>query len=156
MGRQARLDVDPHPMAARQAREFVSATVRKWGMPEQVETVQLLTSELVTNGVLHARTTLGISVSVANAELTVEVHDHDLRPPISRGQRIDLLGDIDELLERAADTPEVDERHTTMHIGPAGAIGAGRGLLLVETLADEWGVAREADGKSVWFRLHVA
>jgi hypothetical protein len=73
-----------------------------------------------------------------------------------RSQRIDLLADIDQLLAQAQDRPaDVDERHQTMHIGPAGAIGAGRGLLLIETLADEWGVQQETDGKSVWFRLAV-
>ena len=29
----------------------------------------------------------------------------------------------------------------------------GRGLQLLESLSDDWGVEREADGKSVWFRL---
>jgi anti-sigma regulatory factor (Ser/Thr protein kinase) len=166
MAQQARMDLDPDPLAARQAREFVTATMSQWGLsstddPQPVcDTAELLTSELVTNGVLHAGTPLGVSVKLADSTLTVEVQDHDPRPPIPRGQRVSLLDDIDELLGRAADEPdtphEPDDRHITMYVGPAGAIGAGRGLLLVEALADEWGVQQAADGKSVWFRLNVA
>jgi anti-sigma regulatory factor (Ser/Thr protein kinase) len=38
---------------------------------------------------------------------------------------------------------------------PAGAT-SGRGLLIVETLSDAWGVsAREGGGKAVWFELAV-
>lgn len=165
-GRQARIDLAPDPVAASQARDFVTTTISRWGLadtdkPQPVlETAELLTSELVTNGVLHAGTPLGVCVHLVRTTLTVEVTDHDPRPPIPRGQRVSLLDDIDELLGRADDEPdadpEVDERHITMYVGPAGAIGAGRGLLLVEALADEWGVQREADGKSVWFRLEVA
>jgi hypothetical protein len=156
MSRHATLDLDPDPLAARHAREFVGAAAREWGCDEQLDTIQLLTSELVTNGVLHARTPLGVSLRLADSSLTVEVHDHDPRPPVPRGHRVDLLADIDHVIERAADVPpEIDERHTTMYVGPAGAIGAGRGLLLVETLADEWGVAQKSFGKSVWFRLSL-
>lgn len=43
-----------------------------------------------------------------------------------------------------------------MQVGPAGSIGAGRGLLLVEALADEWGVTMQTGGKAVWFRLAMA
>jgi anti-sigma regulatory factor (Ser/Thr protein kinase) len=39
---------------------------------------------------------------------------------------------------------------------PAGAT-SGRGLLIVETLSDAWGVsAREGGGKAVWFELHTS
>jgi anti-sigma regulatory factor (Ser/Thr protein kinase) len=157
MGHNVSLDLDPDPLAAREAREFVSQAIRAWGYDDQVETAQLLTSELVTNGVLHARTALGVTLTADDASLLVEVHDHDPRPPMPRGHRADLMADIDRVLERSDDLLlDVDERHATMHVGPAGAIGAGRGLLLVESLADEWGVAQESGGKSVWFRLSVA
>ncbi len=58
---------------------------------------------------------------------------------------------LNRLLATAPDP--LDDRHARLEVGPAGAIGAGRGLLLVEALADEWGVQLAADGKSVWFRL---
>jgi anti-sigma regulatory factor (Ser/Thr protein kinase) len=160
MDREASVALDPDPLAAREAREFVSTTVRRWGWRcsnsrQLLDTAQLLTSELVTNVVLHARTHLGLTLRMTDEQLTVRVHDGDPRPPVARGGRLDLLADIDALIERAADEP-VDERHPRAAVGPAGAIGAGRGLLLVDSLADEWGVEENDTGKAVWFRLSVA
>ena len=148
--------LDPDPVAAREAREFVAATCREWQLVDDVDTIALLTSELVTNGVLHARTPLEVDLVTDDRGLLVEVHDSDPRPPSPRGHRVNLLADIDEVLSRLDDTlslTTVDERHAALAVGPAGAIGAGRGLLLVEALADEWGVELAADGKAVWFRL---
>jgi len=145
-------ELDPDPLAARTAREFVAETCREWRRTVELETLMLLTSELVTNGILHAGTPLSVAVRVDDSGLRVEVHDNDPRPPTPRSQRENLLADIDSLLA-AVDADVVDDRQTTLSVGPAGAIGAGRGLLLVEALADEWGVELSADGKSVWFRL---
>lgn len=145
--------LDPDPVAAREAREFVAATCRAWQLDEDVDTISLLTSELVTNGVLHARTPLEVDLVTDDRGLLVEVHDSDPRPPTPRGHRVNLLADIDEVLTRPEAAAVLDERQTLLAVGPAGAIGAGRGLLLVEALADEWGVELAADGKAVWFRL---
>jgi|SRR4051794_7229614 hypothetical protein len=151
--RRARCELEPDPLAARAAREFVASTCRDWQLTAELDTLVLLTSELVTNGVLHARTPLLVDVQADGDVLTIEVHDNDPRPPTPRDRRSDLLADIDELIQRhGVDLPR-DERHSTLHAGPAGAIGAGRGLLLVEALADEWGVELTGEGKSVWFRL---
>jgi anti-sigma regulatory factor (Ser/Thr protein kinase) len=128
------------------------AMCTSWGLDGESEVVQLLTSELVTNGLLHARTELRVSLALTAAEVVVAVHDDDPRLPIPRGDRVDLLADIDTVLTR--DPPvTVDERHRMMEVGPAGSISAGRGLLLVESLADEWGVEQLAGGKNVWFRV---
>jgi Histidine kinase-like ATPase domain len=155
--RSAQCALEPEPLAAREARQFVTATCREWGLTEQLETVELLTSELVTNGILHARTGLDVALLADADQLTVEVHDHDVRPPVPRAQREDLIADIDELLARPEPPPVgFHERSAVLNVGPAGAIGAGRGLLLVQALADQWGVLEEAGGKSVWFRLSLA
>jgi len=145
--------LDPDPIAASEARQFVAETFRQWDLTEDLDTVALLTSELVTNGVLHARTALEIGLTSDERGLLVEVHDSDPRPPSPRGHRTNLLADIDELLTRPDTLSVVDERQTLLAVGPAGAIGAGRGLLLVEALADEWGVELVEDGKAVWFRV---
>ncbi|HEU5034684.1 MAG TPA: ATP-binding protein [Mycobacteriales bacterium] len=162
MDREASVALDPDPLAAREAREFVTTTVCRWGLSRRADavpllnTAALLTSELVTNVVLHARTHLGLSVHMTDEQLTVKVHDDDPHPPVPRGGRLDLLADIDALIERAADDPASDERTPRAAVGPAGAIGAGRGLLLVDSLADAWGVEEDRTGKAVWFRLSVA
>jgi hypothetical protein len=152
--RRASCVLDPDPVAAREAREFVTATCRAWQVTDDLDTVSLLTSELVTNGVLHARTPLEVGLVNDDRGLRVEVHDRDPRPPSPRGHRLNLLADIDELLTKPEPAAYlVDERQASLQVGPAGAIGAGRGLLLVEALADEWGVELAAQGKAVWFRL---
>jgi hypothetical protein len=152
-GRRASCLLDPDPVAAREARDFVTATCRDWKLVEDIDTVSLLTSELVTNGVLHARTPLEVGLTTEGGGVRVDVHDNDPRPPTPRGHRVNLLADIDELLTRAETSAAHDDRHVFLEVGPAGAIGAGRGLLLVEALADEWGVEMAADGKAVWFRV---
>ena len=148
--------LDPDPAAPGEARRFVTTTCEQWQRSDDLDTVALLTSELVTNGVLHARTPVAVQMREDDRGLLVEVHDSDPRPPTPRGHRVNLLADIDEVLQRLDDTlslTTIDERHAALAVGPAGAIGAGRGLLLVEALADEWGVELGAVGKAVWFRL---
>ena len=39
---------------------------------------------------------------------------------------------------------------------PGTSAEAGRGLQLVEELAEEWGVETAADGKTVWFEVDLA
>lgn len=151
---RATIELPPHPTAARKARLFVLETCKTWGLGAELDTLVLLTSELVTNGVLHARTPLTVSMRADDNGIAVEVQDADPRPPAPRSHRENLLADIDELLSRREETLAVtDERQAVLAVGPAGAIGAGRGLLLVEALADEWGVELHAVGKSVWFVL---
>jgi anti-sigma regulatory factor (Ser/Thr protein kinase) len=131
----------------------VTDTFQLWHLTDDLDTVALLTSELVTNGVLHARTPLEVGLTSDERGLLVEVHDSDPRPPTPRGHRANLLADIDEVLLRPDAMSVNDERQSVLAVGPAGAIGAGRGLLLIEALADEWGVEMVEDGKAVWFRL---
>jgi len=130
-----------------------SPTLSSDGTLPTTSTRSLCSPELVTNGVLHARTPLEVGLTSDDRGLLVEVHDSDPRPPTPRGHRINLLADIDEVLLRPDASAVHDERQALLAVGPAGAIGAGRGLLLVEALADEWGVEMVEDGKAVWFRL---
>jgi len=72
-----RLDLDPVPRAAAEARRFVRAHAP--ALPEEtLDSLELMTSELVTNAVLHARTALHVEVLVASRSLVVGVHDLDL------------------------------------------------------------------------------
>jgi hypothetical protein len=41
------------------------------------------------------------------------------------------------------------------HVGEAGGIAAGRGMLIIDAIADEWGITQLNAGKEVWFRLPI-
>jgi anti-sigma regulatory factor (Ser/Thr protein kinase) len=112
----------------------------------------LTVSELVTNAVLHARTQIEVELCVIGRAVTVCVIDRDPRPPVIRPVRLDLLADLDA---SPPVTPDLDDRHPTTYVGTSGSIAGGRGLLIVDALADEWGVAERADGKEVWLTVPV-
>lgn len=62
-----------HSVAA--ARRWSTAAVIEAGFEIEVDTVELLVSELVSNVVLHARTSCELSFSVLQDRLRVEVRD---------------------------------------------------------------------------------
>jgi two-component sensor histidine kinase len=75
-----RLDLDPLPRLVADARSFV----RRCAPPLPDDTLDgllLLTSELVTNAVLHARTRIEVALLVAEHSVLVTVHDLDLARP---------------------------------------------------------------------------
>lgn len=75
------LVLEPVPRAASQARRFVAEHIPD--LPEDVEdALQLLTSELVTNAVIHARTALEVGVAVSSSAVLITVHDLDLKMPL--------------------------------------------------------------------------
>ncbi|MFG2924712.1 ATP-binding protein [Streptomyces sp. NPDC048305] len=91
--------------------------------PEEVAVAELLLSELVTNALIHTRNGAVVTVTTAPGRVRVEVRD------FVPGQ------------EPAPYVPNADDG---TH---------GRGLLLVQNLADSWGVTAQALGKVVWFEL---
>jgi hypothetical protein len=97
-----------------------------------MNTAVLLTSELVTNAVVHGASGPVVSAAVANGILEIGVSD--LNPCLPR-------------LGRSGGTKLDDE---------AAMAAAGRGMILVDALADEWGTVPIAEGKHVWFRLSAA
>ncbi|MEU6506430.1 MULTISPECIES: ATP-binding protein [unclassified Streptomyces] len=113
-----RADLRAVPEARRELRELL----RHWGKPGRSEIAELLTSELVTNALVHTDDDAVLTAVVEPGGLRVEVRDFVTRRP--------------EL--RAPDTD--DDTH-------------GRGLVLVQSLADAWGVRPHGVGKSVWFEL---
>jgi anti-sigma regulatory factor (Ser/Thr protein kinase) len=111
------------PSAVAEARTFVADALRRWELESLVPDAALLTSELVTNSLLHARTDVTVTVAVADGVAEVGVADRSASPPQAR---------------------------------PLGVTGeSGRGLHLVEQLAQDWGVVPTSRGKQVWFRLDV-
>jgi len=114
------LDLDPTPAAARAARAFVADQVGGLD-PDTAYAAAVCASELVTNGVLHARTAIVLGVTLGARRLLVTVADRSTGRP--------------------SPPPPDDERPS------------GRGLVLVEALADQWGVDDGDDGKTVWFTV---
>jgi hypothetical protein len=124
-------------------------------LPGAGDEAALVVSELVTNAVLHARTHLEVAISVAAGTMEVAVRDHDQRPPVLRPMRTDLLADLDALSAQPLNGAQLDPRHESLHVGRSGSVAAGRGLLIVDALADEWGVTERVDGKEVWLTMAV-
>ncbi|GAA4688902.1 hypothetical protein GCM10023347_50880 [Streptomyces chumphonensis] len=66
----------PHPERAGQMREVVGAHLRLWGCAELVAVAQLVTSELVTNAILHgAGGSVHFRLARTDAEPCIEVDD---------------------------------------------------------------------------------
>jgi PAS domain S-box-containing protein len=121
-GVQQRATLAPAAESARTARRLVADVLTSVGGDELIDTATLLTSELVTNGIVHAHTDLQIVVEATATWVRVEVVDGNPQLPSRR---------------------EYDESAVT-----------GRGMEMVELLADDYGVEPLADeGKRVWFRL---
>jgi anti-sigma regulatory factor (Ser/Thr protein kinase) len=90
---------------------------------EDGEVAVLLTSELVTNAILYGHGPLELRAHTEGSALRIEVRDQEPASP--------------PVLRSDADLTEI----------------GGRGLQLVDTLADRWGWSAEAQGKVVWFEL---
>ena len=111
------------PESVRAAREFVRAALDDWGLDDADGTVTLLTSEVATNVVVHARTSYILRLEYQPPTILVRVEDGSTR--------------------RA-------ERRCS---GAHAEAQDGRGLLIVDELSDAWGSRRWDRGKEVWFAL---
>ena len=72
--------LDPLPKVVHTARKFVQEQLPPVSAPV-LDTVLLLTSELVTNAVIHARTAIEVGITVSDNSVLVTVHDQDLGKP---------------------------------------------------------------------------
>jgi anti-sigma regulatory factor (Ser/Thr protein kinase) len=99
----ATLELPPAAASVRDGRRFVTTVLEQWGMPDLVETAALLTSELLTNSVLHARTEIVLSVAQLEGCVEIEVRDGSRHGPRRRRHTQDATtGRGLELLERLA------------------------------------------------------
>lgn len=153
--RHATFEVPPEPRSVPSAREFCRDTLTDWQLAHMVDDAQIILSELVTNGVLHAGTPLGVTISTETGNVEIAVSDGSTTAPIVRPRRDDLAGDLDALIGAAAATGIADDRDPRLDVGVSGSVVGGRGLQLVASLAAEWGVDTAGPGKSVWARLPV-
>jgi hypothetical protein len=74
------MQLDPVPLAPGLARRFVQANLSHVSSSQR-DAALLLTSELVTGVVLHARTSLEIGVGTVEGDVVLAVTDHDLAEP---------------------------------------------------------------------------
>jgi anti-sigma regulatory factor (Ser/Thr protein kinase) len=119
------LTINAQPEMVGTARSFVAKALGEDDPATDVAV--LLASEIVTNAVLHSNSgRVGGTVTITAAEM-------------GGGVRIEVA---DEGSERSI--PEVKGH---------GCVSGGHGLLLVQTLADQWGYLRDDLGTTVWFWL---
>ncbi|HET7312378.1 MAG TPA: PAS domain S-box protein [Mycobacteriales bacterium] len=83
-GVQRQLTLPPAPDSARQARRFVAEVLTDAREDELLDVATLLTSELVTNGIVHAHTELRVVVDVTERFVRVEVADGNPSLPARR------------------------------------------------------------------------
>ncbi|WP_432498079.1 ATP-binding SpoIIE family protein phosphatase [Kineococcus gypseus] len=124
--RESQVELPGDTRAVAAARAHLRTTLDRWGLVRVADEAELVVSELVTNAVLHTG---------SGAALTVR---HD---PLSA--RL-CLG--------------VDDASTS-HPLPRGAGEeslSGRGMHIVDVLAERWWVSPRGDGKTVWAELRVA
>lgn len=123
------LEIPVEAEAVAMAREAViSAVATTTAAEPRLDDLRLLTSEIVTNALRHAGLTAGDSIGVA-----VEVSPQRVRVEVADGGP-------------GFDPVALD--------GPAAETVGGWGLVLVEQLADAWGVIRN-EPNFVWFELSL-
>ncbi|MEF9915392.1 SpoIIE family protein phosphatase [Streptomyces sp. P5-A9] len=69
------------PDAVMHARRFTARTLRAWKVVEQVDTVLLVTSELVTNALAHTQGAVRVELTLAADRVRVAVSDSSPRAP---------------------------------------------------------------------------
>ncbi|GCD99537.1 ATP-binding protein [Embleya hyalina] len=107
--------------AVPRARHALRAVLAERAPRAPVDTLELLLSELVTNAVQHSTRGRTVAVAVLRRENSIRI----------------AVVDDDTALPEAGGAVDLLDEH-------------GRGLLLVEAMAEEWGSYPVPDGKVVW------
>ncbi|MEU8519307.1 SpoIIE family protein phosphatase [Streptomyces sp. NPDC048577] len=125
---RAAASFDPVGRSVATARAFVRDTLQGWGYSEVVDDAVVLTSELVTNAIVHAGTSADVLCLRTEDGVRVEVADRypEREIPVQGG--------------RALVHPDREN---------------GRGLFLCAALAGRWGVEYTPTQKRVWFQLDL-
>ncbi|MFH0522357.1 SpoIIE family protein phosphatase [Streptomyces sp. M41] len=126
---RAAASFDPVGRSVASARSFVRDTLQGWGFADIVDDAVVLTSELVTNAVVHAGTSADVLCLRSDDGVRIEVAD---RYP-----------------ER-----EIPLQGSPVNMGSPDREG-GRGLQLCAALAGRWGVDYTPTHKQVWFQLDL-
>lgn len=114
------------PRVVADARRAVTQWSVGWDVPHLADSLELLVSEMVTNAVIHGFGPVQVRGSFDGYRVRIEVQDDATAVPRAH----------------VTAATELDEH--------------GRGLQLIAMLADDWGTAGTATGKSVWVELATA
>lgn len=106
------------PASAGAARRLVRDTLAEWAVRDDlVETAVLLTSEVVTNAVLHARSEVNVFLSRLADRVRVAVQDNDAGPIRRRRVKLeDQSGRGTELVETLSDGWGVERQGTAKQV----------------------------------------
>jgi hypothetical protein len=121
------LALSPDRNAPARSRQFVQDVCADWGIGRVASLAELVASELVTNAVTHARTPMNMTLRLIDSRLSVDVRDADPRPMFRP-------------------TPGAGGAPNDEH---------GRGLLVLDAMADAWGTSPTGDGKVVWANIRL-
>jgi anti-sigma regulatory factor (Ser/Thr protein kinase) len=121
--RTAAIDLPPLPASVPAARHLLLEILRVWDVPHDREDAALLVTELVANVVDHVQ-------EEANLTLGIGVADAWLRISVADGSSVRPV-----VQGLSKDRPR------------------GRGLRLVQAIAERWGCEDHQGGKRVWFEL---
>ncbi|MET7438451.1 SpoIIE family protein phosphatase [Streptomyces sp. NPDC004082] len=108
------------------ARQQLRELLHDWACDDQVDSAVLMTSEMVTNVLVHTD-----ADALLVAQLSGDTGERRLRVEVTDGS--------DDLPHKRR---------------PGELASSGRGLVLMELLADAWGVDPRGQGKSIWFELY--
>ncbi|MER7920976.1 MULTISPECIES: SpoIIE family protein phosphatase [unclassified Streptomyces] len=126
---RAAASFEPVGRSVATARSFVRDTLQGWGFADIVDDAVVLTSELVTNAVVHAGTHAEVLCLRTEDGVRIEVSDHYPEREVP--------------LQTSASPMASPERE------------GGRGLQLCAALATRWGVDYTPTHKHVWFQLNL-
>jgi anti-sigma regulatory factor (Ser/Thr protein kinase) len=79
--RRASADFPADLASAGEARTFVGALCRNWGVPGLLLDAEMVVSELVENAVRHSSSGCDVTVELGPRTLTIGVGDHGAKPP---------------------------------------------------------------------------
>ncbi|WP_055589125.1 SpoIIE family protein phosphatase [Streptacidiphilus griseoplanus] len=113
-----------------EVRTFVRERLHEWGLEEQADALELMSSEVVTNALVHADSDVDFRLRHYDDRVRVDVRDADPTPPVPEPVVL-------------ANQPGSESEH-------------GRGLVIVDVLASDWGNTPSGRGKTIWFEQTVA
>ncbi|MEV7687433.1 SpoIIE family protein phosphatase [Streptomyces bungoensis] len=112
------------------ARRFVHDRLSSWGLQNMSDALELVVSETVTNALVHAGSDVDVRLRAFADHIRLEVRDSDTNPPIPSPLSL-------------AEEENAEAEH-------------GRGMLIVEALAEMWSSSPTGLGKTVSMSVPIA